>query len=93
MSFLKEVTENFSMQAIDSSTYVDALDYVIKYSLSASDSVQLACMDKITQTIEKLRLVLVCADARLCESAEQEGFRALNPEHVTITRVDKILRE
>jgi len=27
------------MQAVDSSTYVDALDYVIKYGLSASDSI------------------------------------------------------
>lgn len=93
MSFLKEATENFSMQAIDSSTYVDALDYIIKYGLSASDSVQLACINKITQTVEKSRLVLVCADIRLYESAEQEGFRALNPEHVTITRIDDVLKE
>jgi len=93
MSFIKESTENFYMQVVDSSTYVDALDYVIKYGLSASDSIQLACMNKIVQTIEKSRLVLVCADVRLCESADNEGFRTLNPEHVTIKKMDEILKE
>jgi len=50
-------------------------------------------MNKILQIVEKSKLVLVCTDMRLCESAEQEGFRVLNPEHVTIKKTDEILEE
>ena len=93
MSFLKESTENLSIQAVDSSTYVDALDYVIKYGLSASDAVQLACMSKVVQTVEKAKFILVCADEKLYGSAEKEGFRILDPEHVAIAKIDEILKE
>jgi len=93
MSFLKESTENFSLEAVESNAYGDAVDFVIRYALLAPDSIHLASISRTTRTLEKSKFILVSADKRLCESAEREGFRILNPEEVTSNRIDEILRE
>ena len=90
--FVEESTENFSFQAAESVMYTEAMDYVVKYSLFAPDSLNLAVMNRVAQTIEKAKLVLVSADRKLCESAEQEGFRTLDPEIVTGKGVEEILK-
>jgi predicted nucleic acid-binding protein len=92
-SFLEESAGNFSFMSIESGTYTEAADYVIKYGLSASDSIHLVSISKISQTVDKSKLILVSADARLCDSAEQEGFRTLNPEHITDKKIEEVLAE
>lgn len=92
-SFYREATQHFVLQSVDSSMYADAIDFVIRYALSSSDSVHLVSLNRIPETVDKSKVIFVSADKKLCDSAEQEGFRTLNPEQASADRVDKMLKE
>ena len=92
-SSLEESIASFGFLTIEARMYTEAANHVIRHGLSATDSLHLVSIGKISQTLDKSKLIVVSADARLCDSAEKEGFRTLNPKEVTSNPVDEILRE
>jgi len=92
MCFLKEISENFVVEAVDSPFYADALDYVIKYSLKASDSIQISCASRLLQTVEK-SIYIVNSDDELSEALEMEGFHVIDPEVAKLEEIENILQD
>lgn len=74
----RDVSSFFLVQPTSSALLEEALRLIDRYPLRAYDAVQLAgCL--IVRDSLSGPVTFVCADAQLCQAAEQEGLTTLNP--------------
>lgn len=68
--------EEFTVIGIDDSHITSSIELVLEHNLKALDSLQLAAALELNE----LDTIFVSADNKLCEAAENEGLRIVNPE-------------
>lgn len=74
--FYADIMEQLTVIGIDDSHIISSLELILKHNLKALDSLQLA----IALELSDLDLIFVSADSKLCETAEKERLKVVNPE-------------
>ena len=74
----RDVSSFFLVQPTSSALLEEALRLIDRYPLRAYDAVQLAGCLVVRDSLSG-PVTFVCADAQLCQAAEQEGLTTLNP--------------
>lgn len=74
----RDVSSFFVVQPTSSALLEEALRLIDRYPLRAYDAVQLAGCLVVRDSLSG-PVTFVCADAQLCQAAEQEGLTTLNP--------------
>lgn len=74
----RDVSSFFLVQPTSSALLEEALRLIDRYPLRAYDAVQLAGCLVVRDSLAG-PVTFVCADAQLCQAAEQEGLTTLNP--------------
>lgn len=74
----RDVSSFFLVQPTSSAVLEEALRLIDRYPLRAYDALQLAGCLVVRDNLPG-PVTFVCADAQLCQAAEQEGLTTLNP--------------
>lgn len=75
--FYADIMQEFTVIGIADSHIISSIELILKYDLKALDSLQLA----IALELSDLDVIFVSADSKLCETAEKERLKAVNPEN------------
>ena len=74
----RDVSSFFLVQPTSSAVLEEALRLIDRYPLRAYDALQLAGCLVVRDNLPG-PVTFVCADAQLCQAAQQEGLTTLNP--------------
>jgi len=97
-SFLKELTDLFTIRSVDDDIVAAAIPYAIKHGLASADSLHLATVLELRGFVEEFgvgdRVTFVSADSKLCQAAKKENLEIINPREADApNKVGKILKE
>ncbi|MBI1742888.1 type II toxin-antitoxin system VapC family toxin [Candidatus Acetothermia bacterium] len=93
-SFLKELTDRFTVRSVNDELVAKALPMGLKYCLSSGDCLHLATTLELKKIFEEAedQLVFICADDDLCKAAKKEKVEAINPrDGDALKLVEKLL--
>lgn len=74
--FFTDIMEDFTIVGIADSHITSSVELILEHNLKALDSLQLSTALELSE----LDITFVGADEKLCETAEKEGLKVVNPE-------------
>lgn len=80
-NFLDDVEYYYILQPLDNEVVAYAIERIMGHALRSADSIHLATALELEKTLKDLveDFVFVAADKELCQAAEKEGLKVINP--------------
>ena len=91
-SLNRDAVNSFIISPIADPIVSASAPLILKHALSVPDSLHLATILSIRQTMPETELCLVASDQRLTEAAKAEGFLVMNPEQPGATDMLRTIR-
>jgi hypothetical protein len=79
-TFSREL-EPFLIRSLDDKIVVDSLTYITKHALKSADSIQLATVIELKETMKEVgeKVIFVCDDKELINVGRKENLEVINP--------------
>lgn len=80
-TFVEEIREYYTLRPLDDEVVSAGIEKVVDHALKSADSIHLATALEMEKLLDEVggTLVFIAADEELCEAANREGLKTINP--------------